>query len=351
MLTRAYALAIKLKDTEKTCQARADACKTVPAQDVASIPWDTSKFWSVIGTSGCEASEDYKTRIAIDYKMGQIQVGTRTGEEQYRRVGIDLCQCTAGAPVRVIVQADLGYGAAAVGEASRKIGLSALANAETATPPAVPGDTSVPPKTTALVKAIHDKKQLVVATLGFARGNAFPAGSYSLRVMWVLAYLDARLSGQTAVAFDKAADKRKVGGVITGGYWGKGDNVYGVTRAGFDVARFLGMKALVVTPLAGMADTHLSPDSRTMAGELWGDDSISLVAAADLAIVFYRSSKGETPASMGRWTQVEIAHLKKQGVPFIFIDIDKPDLKADMDAALTSDILNHKLVKAALGKP
>lgn len=350
MLTRAYALSIKLKDSEKTCAARADTCKAVPAQDVSSLPWDASKFWGVIGTSGCEAADDFKTRIAIDYKMGQIQVGTRTGDDQYRRVGIDLCQCAPNAPLRVIVQADLGYGSASTPEAARTIGLSALTTAEQSTPPAVPGDTAVPPETMALVKAIHDKKKLVVATLGFARGNAFPAGNYALRVMWTLAYLDAKLSGEPAVDVEKAADKRKIGGVITGGYWGKGDNVYGVTRAGFDVARFLGVKALVVTPLAGMADTHLNPDSRTMAGELWGDDSISLVAAADMAIVYYRSSKGESPTSMGRWTQVEVAHLKKQGVPFIFIDIDKVDLKADMDAALTKEVLNHKLVKAALGK-
>ncbi|HWO17299.1 MAG TPA: hypothetical protein VNO30_00925 [Kofleriaceae bacterium] len=106
----------------------------------------------------------------------------------------------------------------------------------------------------------------------------------------------------------------------------------------------------MVTPLAGMADTHLDSDSRTMAGELWGDDSMALVAAADMAIVFYRSSKGETPTSLGRWTQVEIAHLKKQGVPDISLDIDRPDLKADMDAALMSEVLSHPLIKTALGR-
>lgn len=327
------------------------ACRTVPDQDLASLPWDASKFWKIIGPSGgCEAYEGFKTRIAIDYKMGQIQIGTKTGDDQYRRVAIDLCQCTTNAPVRVMVRADLGYGSASTAEASRRIGLGALATAETATPPAVPDEGSVPPKTTALVKAIHNNRKLVVATLGFARGNAFPAGSYSLKVMWALAYLDAKLSGDSTVALDKAADARNIGGVLTGGYWGKGDNVYGITRAGFDVARFLGLKALVVTPLAGMADTHLNPDSRTTAGELWGDDSMSLVAAADMAIVFYRSSKAETPTSMGRWTQVEIAHLKKQGVPFIFVDIDKADLKTDLDSALTSEVLTHPLVKAALGR-
>ncbi|MCA9688088.1 MAG: hypothetical protein KC636_00650 [Myxococcales bacterium] len=322
----------------------------MPDEDVAAIAWDASRFWSVIGTSGCEAADDFQTRIAIDYKMGQIQVGTRTGEDQYRRVGVDLCQCTADAPVKVIVQADLGYGAASTVEERRAIGLSALTKAETVTPPAVPGETGAPPKTTALVQAIHDNKQLVVATLGFARGSAFPAGSYSLKVLWVLAYLDAKLSGKATVDLDRAATKRKIGGVITGGYWGKGDNVYGVTRAGFDVARFLGMKALVVTPLAGMADTHVNPDSRTVAGELWGDDSISLVAASDMAIVFYRGSRGETPDSMGRWTQVEIAHLKKQGVPFLFVDIDKPDMKAEVDAALSAELVNHRLIKSALGR-
>src|SRR6187431_1661936 len=70
----------------------------------------------------------------------------------------------------------------------------------------------------------------------------------------------------------------------------------------------------------------------------------------DMAIVFYRSSKGETPTSLGRWTQVEIAHLKKQGVPDISLDIDRPDLKADMDAALTSKVLSHPLIKTALGR-
>jgi len=351
MLTRAYALAIKLKDAEKTCEARAGACKTVPAQDLTPLSWDASQFWKVIGPSGgCEAEDDFKTRLAIDYKMGQIQIGTKISDDQYRRVGIDLCQCTANAPVKVTVRTDLGYGSASTTDAARRIGLSALATAEGPTPPAVPDDRSVPPKTSILVKAIHDKKKLVVATLGFARGLAFPAGSYSLKIMWALAYLDAKLSGEPAVAFDKVADARNIGGVLTGGYWGKADNAYGIPRAGFDVARFLGLRALVVTPLAGMADTHLDPDSRTMAGELWGDESMSLVAATDMAIVFYRSSKGETSASMGRWTQVEISHLKKQGVPYIFLDIDRADLKADMDTALTSEVLSHPLVKTALGR-
>ena len=171
-------------------------------------------------------------------------------------------------------------------------------------------------RTSALVRNIHDSGRVTVATLGFARGWLEKAPEYKQKVRTALKALESALS--------KPGESPRIGGVITGGYKGEGDNVYGVTRTGHEVAEVDGYYSIVVTPKAGMADTHENPDSRSIVGHLWGDDSKALVGASDVALVFYRSkTHKESPHQMGRWTEIEIAHLKQQGVPYILVDIDK----------------------------
>lgn len=121
--------------------------------------------------------------------------------------------------------------------------------------------------------------------MGFARGWTSKANEY---------YNKTRLALQTLNSF------LNIGAVVTGGYKGEGDNVYGITRSGHEAA--------------------------VVDGHLWGDDSMALVGVTDIALVFIRgTTHQENENQMGRWTEVELAHLKAQGVPYILLDIDQSE--------------------------
>ena len=264
--------------------------------------WDEGAFWTVVGPGGCEGVNDFQSRIAIDYKMGQIQIGRKLEDSEYLRYGVDLCSC------EVRSFSSLGYSKSTPSERHQE-GWEYLLQQEE--------QQEQDPKllrTSQLVSQLHESGKLTVATLGFARGWLGKGSEYQSKVMKSIRVLNQLFLKQ---------GKDGVGGVITGGYKGEGDNVYGVTRTGHEVANIDGYRSIVVTPKAGLADTHENPDSRSVVGHLWGDDSKALVAATDIALVFYRGqTHKEKKGKMGRWTEIEIAHLKQQGVPYIAIDID-----------------------------
>jgi hypothetical protein len=288
----------------KFCEQSKINCKAEKSQD--KLIWE-NEFWEIMGWKGCEAENDFSARIAIDYPMGQIQIGVRETNKEYTRFGVDLCNC------QVIIQNGLGYTKNSHAEKHVE-GFEYLKDEEKKTEQ-MPGQL-----TSVLVEKLHKNGGLIVATLGFARESDLSKGEkYKDKVKEEIQNLESRLKKKNSKS------SSKIMGIMTGGYKGVIDKVYGITRIGHDIAHELKLYSLVVTPQAGKADTHETPDSRSLVGRLWGDDSKALVSGLDAALFFYRSSKGENQYSMGRWTEIEAAHCEAQGVPHEFIDID--DLK------------------------
>lgn len=101
MFSRALILASSNKSLKCDLNKSNKLCSKLKDQ---TPKWNDSKFWSVIGPSdGCEKVDNFQSRIAIDFKLGQIQIGRRKANGEYLRFGIDLCSC------KISVQSGLGY--------------------------------------------------------------------------------------------------------------------------------------------------------------------------------------------------------------------------------------------------
>lgn len=150
------------------------------------------------------------------------------------------------------------------------------------------------------VNYLHSQGKFVLAVLGAARKITNTV-------------LLKEITHVVIEAFQKVRGE-SLGAVMTGGYKGVRDGKWGVTRAGYDVAVERGLDPMVVMPKAGERDSHVNPITKNIVGIMWGDDSPSLVAASDVAVVF---------GPYGLWTEIEIMNLRAQKKPFIEIDLSQ----------------------------
>lgn len=107
--------------------------------------------------------------------------------------------------------------------------------------------------------------------------------------------------------------KYKMIGVLTAGYKGMEDGVYGSTRGGYDACKFFLKETvrLVVMPNIKSNDHHTQVHALDLYGKTWGDDTPALIGAADAVVVF---------APYGLVTELEIATALKQNKPVVIIE-------------------------------
>lgn len=152
------------------------------------------------------------------------------------------------------------------------------------------------PNARSIIKDMHQDKKPVVVFLGATR-QADPR----------------TISSLSDQACEKLVENFSYAGVLTAGYRGLHDNVYGITRAAYDAARkTLGkMVTLVIMPEVGKADVHVNPESLDLHGAQWGDDTPALIGASDAAIVF---------APYGLISELEIATAIKLNKIIVKVD-------------------------------
>lgn len=327
--------------------------------DVTGIAWNKGAFWGAIGTGfeGCETADNYKTRIAVDYDMGIVQLGTRTHDAtpdaraQYRRIALDFCNCQArGDTVGITVHSGLGYRADTTAAQKTEDALDAF-------------DAEAPryqglPSALQAAGALNATNKLTLATLGWARkwgGDELGAVQgliYRYKVQYAILLLKDRLRRRHDLQNDRA---EPLGGIITGGYSGLVKHEYGINQFGNTIAHDLNWRSIVVMPTSGLADIHPDAEAVSPIGLNWGDETAALVALTDFALVFYRSSVEDPATSMGRWTQVEVEHLVAQEVPYLLIDLDHADFAAyvsgllgSVDRQVANPLLDHAKVRQAL---
>lgn len=102
-------------------------------------------------------------------------------------------------------------------------------------------------------------------------------------------------------------------GFISGGYRGikySDYGGYGITRSGYELAKYYEKPVVTIMCNAGLPDSHENSDAKGLYGMHWGDDTPALTLMADCGIFI---------APFGAWTDIELAlfiHRKKPAVIF-----------------------------------
>lgn len=326
--------------------------------DVTGIAWDKRAFWGAIGMGfeGCETADNFKTRIAVDYDMGIVQLGTRAVDAgggdraQYRRIALDFCNCGGrGDTVGVTVHAGLGYTADTTPAQKTDEALDQFVGA---------GTFGELPSAIQQLGQVGVAGTLTLATLGWARKwggdelGRLQGMIYYLKVKYAVTVLQQKLRQRHNLQGGQA---EALGAILTGGYSGLNKEEYGINQFGDRLAHERQWPSVVIMPTSGLADIHPDPDAVTSIGLNWGDETAALVAVTDIALVFYRSSLEDPATSMGRWTQVEVEHLVAQDVPHLLIDLDHASFGAYVsgligspDPQVANPLLDHAKVRAAL---
>ena len=109
---------------------------------------------------------------------------------------------------------------------------------------------------------------------------------------------------------------------MTGGYSGRKNEQYGVTRAGFEIPKRYFIDTLIIMCKAGAYDRNQAPEALDFVGQHWGDDTQGLVQASDGAIFLRNIPEGR---NYGAWTELEIANFVHFKKPLVILDpsIDK----------------------------
>ncbi len=239
-----------------------------------------------------------ESKFALDSE--QLQIGRKYGPENFQRFGIILDN--ENKTTRIQMEEKSVYNA-------DEINLHSLA-----------------PDVASYVNNCHRDGKLVLAVLGPARVS----GNDTQKIFEM-----------SATALENIMTTRGNNiAVMTGGYKGELDGVYGATRAGYDITKTKGVESLAIMPKAGEKDSHINVGVKNIVGEMWGDDTKALIAASDAALVF---------EPHGLWTEIEIANLKRQEKPYCLLDLKQKDSaiheavsQLNMHPLLTPEELNKK---------
>ena len=164
-------------------------------------------------------------------------------------------------------------------------------------------------QTKIITKTITDYQLKYISILGKAR---FWNNEIKLRTESITDYVMANLIFASPTY-----------GFISGGYKGFKDNVYGITRSGYEIAKKYNRPILTIMCKEGTHDSHEYSDAKWVYGEHWGEDTLALSQFTDGAIII---------APFGGWTYVEclalLAQKKIVGIYNDFFNILKYESRA-----------------------
>ena len=97
-------------------------------------------------------------------------------------------------------------------------------------------------------------------------------------------------------------------GFITGGYAGRFDNIHGVTRTGYELAKKYEKPIISIMCNAGRFDKNQFTDVDVFFGMHWGDDTKALSSFSDAAVMI---------APFGAWSNIELFYLSYKRKPTV----------------------------------
>jgi hypothetical protein len=126
----------------------------------------------------------------------------------------------------------------------------------------------------------------------------------------------------------------------TGGWAGTREKSFGIPRMGYLRARAAGALTLATMPHIGKYDRHQNNNYEVFCGDEWGDDSATLAAVCDAAVIF---------RPFGTWTNIELANLQAQHKLIAVVDNPKSRVLHDGEAQreITTEYGSYQLFGSA----